>query len=281
MQPDAAAEGDDSDLRRIPPALALALVLALAPAGTAGVASANATSDSRDLTTYVNPLSGTFGAGFPMVGASLPFGMIQQGPDTGIPGAANPVNYDGYAYTDAEIRGFSLTHFDGAGIHISGDLPFMPTTGGVSSTDFTQYQSLFSHVDEVAQPGYYAVGLTTYNTRVQLSSPEHARIQRYTFPSTTAANVLLNASLSINGMHPASVNVIGNNTFQGSMSSAANPANGYTLYYTAVFDPPFRLWGTWTGRPITAGSTSTSGGASGPYATFDTTPTGLLNMPVG
>src|SRR5258708_25565628 len=235
MQPDAAAEGDDSDLRRIPPALALALVLALAPAGTAGVASANATSDSRDLTTYVNPLSGTFGAGFPMVGASLPFGMIQQGPDTGIPGAANPVNYDGYAYTDAEIRGFSLTHFDGAGIHISGDLPFMPTTGAVSSTDFTQYQSVFSHLDEVSQPGYYAVNLTSYNTRVELASTPHAGIQRYTFPRTTSANVLLNASLSINGMHPATAQGLANNAFQGSMSSRANPADRYTLYYTAEF----------------------------------------------
>src|SRR5258708_2428292 len=208
MQPDAAAEGDDSDLRRVPPAPALALVLALATAGTAGVAAAPATSDSRDLTTYVNPLSGTLGAGFPMVGASLPFGMIQQGPDTGIPDAANPVNYDGYAYTDADIRGFSLSHFDGAGIHISGDLPFMPTTGTVNSTDFTQYQSLFSHTDEVAQPGYYAVGLTTYNTHVELASTTHAGIQRYTFPSTTEANVLLNASLSITGMHPSSVHAI-------------------------------------------------------------------------
>ncbi|HXA43440.1 MAG TPA: GH92 family glycosyl hydrolase [Candidatus Solibacter sp.] len=259
----------------------MALGLALAPSGIAGVASPNVTSDTRDLTAYVNPLSGTLGAGFPMVGASLPFGMIQQGPDTGIPGAANPVNYDGYAFTDTDIRGFSLTHFDGAGIHISGDLPFMPTTGAVTSTDFTQYQSLFSHVDEVAQPGYYAVGLTTYNTRVELASTPHAGIQRYTFPSTTVANVLLNASLSINGMHPATVNVVGNNAFQGLMSSTSNPASGYTLYFTAVFDRPFSSWGTWSGGTITPGSTSTSSGASGAYATFDTTSNRVVNLRVG
>src|SRR4051794_13379625 len=88
-----------------------------------------------DLTTFVNPLSGSLGSGFPMVGASLPFGMAQVGPDTGFPGQEDPVNYDGYSYQDPVVRGFSLTHFDGAGIQIAGDLPFMPTTGAVSSTD--------------------------------------------------------------------------------------------------------------------------------------------------
>jgi len=167
-------------------ALALpAMAFATTPALAAGA-------DTRDLTAYVNPLSGTFGAGFPMVGASLPFGMIQQGPDTGHPGTADPVNYDGYAYNDTQVRGFSLAHFDGAGIHISGDLPFMPTTGAVSSSDYKQYQSTFSHTNEVAVPGYYAVDLSTYQTRVELGSAGHAGIQRYTFPATAQANVLFN-----------------------------------------------------------------------------------------
>src|SRR5436190_21149685 len=85
-----------------------------------------------DLTQYVNPLSGTLGSGFPMVGASAPFGLIQPGPDTGLAdGSEDEVNYCGYGYQDPAIRGFSLAHFDGAGIHIAGDLPFMPTTGTV------------------------------------------------------------------------------------------------------------------------------------------------------
>ncbi len=68
-----------------------------------------------------------------MVSAELPFGLIQPGPDTAMPdGSQDPVNYDGYSYQDPDIRGFSLTHFDGAGIQIAGDLPFMPTTGTVS-----------------------------------------------------------------------------------------------------------------------------------------------------
>src|SRR3954447_619015 len=83
-----------------------------------------------DPASYVNPLSGTLGSGFPMVGASVPFGQIQPGPDTALAdGSDDPVNYCGYGYQDQTIRGFSFTHFDGAGIQIAGDLPIMPTTG--------------------------------------------------------------------------------------------------------------------------------------------------------
>jgi predicted alpha-1,2-mannosidase len=255
-------------------------LLALLPMATprAGVALA-AGADTRDLTTYVNPLSGTLGAGFPMVGASLPFGMIEQGPDTGTPGAADPVNYDGYAYADTHVRGFSLAHFDGAGIHISGDLPFMPSTGAVSSSDYTQYQSAFSHTNETSVPGYYAVDLSSYSTHVELASAVHSGMQRYTFPSTTQANVLFNASLSIDGLHPATVNVVGSNTLQGFMLSSKGA--GYSLYYTAVFDRSFSAFGTWSGTTFTASSRNTSGANNGAYVTFDTTTNPVVNMRVG
>src|SRR3954468_5462699 len=112
-----------------------------------------------DLTQYVRPLSGTLGSGFPMVGASVPFGLIQPGPDTGLAdGSEDPVNYCGYAYQDPTIRSFSLTHFDGAGIKIAGDVPFMPVTGPPAA-DPQKDASAYEHAMEVAEPGYYAVTL--------------------------------------------------------------------------------------------------------------------------
>ncbi|MFL5896610.1 MAG: glycoside hydrolase family 92 protein, partial [Thermoleophilaceae bacterium] len=135
---------------RVPRPIALLAGLALALPATAAAA--------PDSARYVNPLSGTLGSGFPMVGASVPFGLIQPGPDTGLPdGSEDEVNYCGYAFQDPVVRDFSLTHFDGAGIHIAGDLPFMPTTGAVSF-DPGQTASPYSHADETAEPGYYAVG---------------------------------------------------------------------------------------------------------------------------
>src|SRR3954467_7435247 len=85
---------------------------------------------SADPAQYVRPLSGTLGSGFPMVGASVPFGQIQPGPDTALAdGGDDPVNYCGYAFQDTTVKGFSFTHFDGAGIKIAGDVPVMATTG--------------------------------------------------------------------------------------------------------------------------------------------------------
>ena len=70
----------------------------------------------------VNPFVGTEasapdfgtggGAGNTFPGATLPFGMTAFGPDT-IPSLTNFTA--GYTYSDDQIRGFSLTHFSGAG----------------------------------------------------------------------------------------------------------------------------------------------------------------------
>src|SRR5689334_24078597 len=120
-------------------ALVIAVCLALLPA------SASAASDPAS---YVRPLSGTLGSGFPMVGASVPFALIQPGPDTGMAdGSEDPVNYCGYGYQDPTIRSFSLTHFDGAGIKIAGDVPFMPVTGAPAG-DAQQDASPYEHATE-------------------------------------------------------------------------------------------------------------------------------------
>src|SRR5205823_13939222 len=113
-------------VRRLCALVVACVLLGAAPAALAGPG-------GGDLTRYVNPLSGTLGSGFPMVSAAAPFGLIQPGPDTVLAdGSQDPVNYCGYGYQDPAIGSFSLTHFDGAGIPIAGDVRFMPTTGAPS-----------------------------------------------------------------------------------------------------------------------------------------------------
>src|SRR4051794_14534294 len=169
-----------------------------------------------------------------MVGASVPFGQIQPGPDTALPdGSDDPVNYCGYSYQDTTIRGFSFTHFDGAGIKIAGDLPFMPTTGA-PSFDAQQNASPYLHSDEVAEPGYYAVGLQKYSTRVELTSALRASMARMTFPSTSQANVVVDPTRSIAGSNNGRLDVTGNRTFTGSTRSPDN----YTVYFAGSFDRP-------------------------------------------
>src|SRR3954467_5110720 len=80
-----------------------------------------------DLASEVHPLDGTMPPGFIFPGAVVPFGMVQNSPDTPAQFA-----YGGYDYSDAAIRGFSLVHLSGPGVKKGGDLPFMPTVGPAS-----------------------------------------------------------------------------------------------------------------------------------------------------
>lgn len=258
-----------------------ALALLATSATCLGARAAVATSDTRDLTQYVDTLGGTLGGGFTFAGVERPFGMVQLGPDTTYPASNDHLDYTGYAYNDPLIRGFSLEHFSGAGIPIGGDLPVMPTVGQVTSTDPITNASSYDHATEVAQTGYYAVDLRNYGTHVELAATERAGIQRYTFPSTTQANVLIEAGVSVAGTHFAALQVVGDHTVTGRLRYEKNPPQGYDLYFTAVFDRAFSSFGTWLGSTISAGSRSAAGTGAGAMLTFDTSTNRVVNMRVG
>src|SRR4051794_1159054 len=195
-------------------------------------------SADEDLTALVNPLAGSLGPGFVTVGAGLPFGMVTPGPITTTPAGDDPVNYVGYSSQAPQIRGFALTHFSGAGIHIGGELPMMPTTGEMTSNDPGRFASGFSHADEVAQPGYYATTLTSYRTRVELTSTTRTAVERYTFPATTQANVLFDVSRDNDSSSLVSTwHVVDSRTVTASVDVPGN--GGIRMWFVARFDRPF------------------------------------------
>ena len=144
------------------------------------------------LTSSVNPFIGTGGHGHTYPGPSLPFGMIQPGPDTRLTGWDG---CSGYHYSDSRIFGFSHTHLSGTGIPDYADVLLMPTTGAVRLNNGADgkpgYSSAFSHDDEIAAPGYYAVTLKDYGVRAELTTTTRAGVHRYTFPSGQPAHVVL------------------------------------------------------------------------------------------
>src|SRR4051794_32353712 len=256
--------------RRIGLAVAAALVATAGLPALAGVAPAEA------LPALVPPLAGPLGPGFVTVGAGVPFGMVTPGPATTTPAGDDPVNYVGYSYQDPEIRGFALTHFSGAGIHIGGELPFMPTTGAVSSSDPTDWASPYTHAQETAQPGYYSVMLDRYQVQAELTATTRTAVERYTFPATTHANVLLdvtrdNDSNQANppnhgGTQRGAIQVGDDNrTVTGHVDVPGS--NGITIYFTARFDRPFVAHGNWDD--------------GGGWVTFDTTSDPTVGVRVG
>src|SRR3954462_3824830 len=155
--------------------LALLVLAASAPAA-----------HGSDVARYVDPPMGTFGTGWVFPGSDVPFGMVQNSPDT-----LGPLVYAGYMGNDALIRGFSLVHESGIGVTDGGDLPFMPWIGnGTPPSDPMQYAAPFDHGNEHAEAGYYSVLLGSGIT-VELTAAAHAALQRYAFPPGTDSYVIV------------------------------------------------------------------------------------------
>src|SRR5580692_1415724 len=90
-----------------------------------------------DYTQYVDPMVGTGGHGHTFPGPTMPFGMVQLGPDTRLD------TWDGcsgYYFTDTVVYGFSHTHISGTGDADYCDVLFMPTVGEPQLKN-TAYQS--------------------------------------------------------------------------------------------------------------------------------------------
>ena len=126
-----------------------------------------------NLTQLVNPRIGTGGHGHVFVGANVPFGMIQLGPNEHTRG------WDwcsGYHESDSVIIGFGHMHLSGTGIGELGDVAFLPVL------DKEQREVLFSHRAERVRPGYYSVMLDNH-VHVELTATERAGMHRYTLPA--------------------------------------------------------------------------------------------------
>src|SRR5579862_3054972 len=207
---------------------AAALVLAAGPAALllprqAAAASAAVT----DPASLVNPFIGTENNDDDFPGADAPFGMVQWSPDT----TSRP-DGGGYSYKDSAITGFSLTHLSGPGCSAEGDIPVLPTVGTVDTTATDS----FSHSSESAQAGYYSVGLANGVT-TQLTATTRTGMADFTFPSSTAANLIFKLDDSATGDTATTFSVISNTEVQGSVTSGnfCGAGNSYTMYFDVRF----------------------------------------------
>ena len=130
------------------------------------------------LEAQVNPFIGTGGDGHCFPAATYPFGLVQAGPDTGW----GTWEYcSGYRYKDSHITMFSQTHNPGGGCPDYADIGIMP--GVVSNR--------FSHADETARPGYYAVTLKDGDIRVEVTASEHCAFYRIGYGKKREAKLLV------------------------------------------------------------------------------------------
>ncbi|QIY60834.1 lectin [Streptomyces sp. RPA4-2] len=225
-------------LPRPPGTTAIGLLAAAALAAAGLCAPASAAEKAALVTspaTVVNPFIGTSNQADDFPGADVPFGMVQWSPDT----PSRPSG-GGYEYNDSSITGFSLTHIAGPGCGAVGDIPVLPTVGTVN----TGATDAFSHANESASAGSYKVALNNQVT-TELTTTTRSGMARFTFPSSSQANLIFKLTGSQNGATSTQFTKVSNTEVSGQVTSGhfCGAGNTYSVYFDMVFDQPFTSQG--------------------------------------
>ena len=214
-------------------------------------AQAAAAAGPSDVLSLVDPFIGTGAHGHTYPGATVPFGMVQVSPDT------NDSGWDwcsGYHYGDTSVMGFSLTHLSGTGVGDMLDVLLVPTVGplrldpGTPEQTGQGYRSRFSRNEEAASPGYYSVRLADSGIRVELTATPRVGLQRYTFPASNAAHVVLDLDhrFRADGWRGAildsEIEIRGKDTIVGWRRVTQWAVNRH-VYFAARFSKPFAAYG--------------------------------------
>ena len=210
---------------------------------------------------HVDPFIGTAGMGHTFPGACVPFGGVQVSPDTdtiphNVAGKYQPEVYSlcaGYRWEDPTIVGFSHTHLSGTGHSDLGDVLLMPTTGplrlnpGTADRPENGYRSRYSHDTETASPGFYAVTLSDYGIRAEVTATTRTAVHRYTYPADGIdRHLVLDLSHGLYDYEGktlwASVRMVGDSLLTGYRITQGWAREHYT-YFAVRFSRPVKDYG--------------------------------------
>ena len=261
----------------------LSLILAVGSLLACGSCTSPVTTSADDPVQYVEPRIGTAHCRyFHFAPGALPFGMAKPGPSTnGHLGNKDGWEATGYDYRDTSIEGFPCVHeFQVGGITL------MPTTGTLITvpgrpTDKERrgYRSRFSHDDEVATAGYYAVLLQDYGIRAEMTATTRVAYQRYTYPASEESHLLFNIGSRMGesgAVKDAEVRLNDDGTIEGYVVTLPEYVKKYQpgaevpIYFSAVVDKKPTAWGIFMGRNRTPDVREAKGVGAGLYLTFPT-----------
>jgi predicted alpha-1,2-mannosidase len=196
---------------------------------------------SADVLQYVDPFIATGGHGHAFPGAVVPFGMVQLSPDNKSKG------WDwtsGYHYSDNELLGFSHTHLSGTGVGDLLDILVLPFHGDYAASlksPAGRPVATYSHADEQARPGYYAVQLKDQGISAELTATERVGVHRYQFSQAKDAQLLLDLGYAQN-YDKAVVGFIRQLDAQTLVGYRVSTgwAKLQPLYFVARFNQPFQ-----------------------------------------
>jgi predicted alpha-1,2-mannosidase len=239
----------------------------------------------KDNIDYVNPFIGTGGHGHTFPGPTLPFGMIQLGPDTRLTGWDG---CSGYHYSDSIIYGFSHTHLSGTGVGDYCDILFMPTVGKPEFVSGyineyektnTGYGSVFQKKNEEASVGYYSVFLDDYAIKAELTSSLRCGIHQYTFPESDSSNIIIDLTHRDAVIH-SDIEFLSDTEIWGSRISNSWAKEQY-IYFYAQFSKAFKDHGILINDSLHRNINSAEGENIKAYVSYKTGENEMINVKVG
>ncbi len=188
-----------------------------------------------DLTQFVDPYIGSDYHGHVFVGANVPFGAVQLGPN-------NPTQgwdwCSGYHYSDSLLIGFAHTHLSGTGIGDLGDILFMPLAHEYKYDEGVPYnwQAKYSHDNEVVKPGYYSIELKKPNIKAELTATNRVGFHKYNFKNDGNSKVLIDLKYGTgwDRFSKGEIKQVGDNSIQGFRFSSGW-ANDQRIFYFTEF----------------------------------------------
>ena len=207
---------------------------------------------------HVDPFIGTGGVSWMCAhnspAATMPFGMVRLAPDTASLILNDTcLNRSGYFYGDNKIIGFSHSRLLGADSQEGGVFRILPSTKAFFGRPDDELQfSHFSHANEVAMPGYYAVRLHDEGILAELTATTRVGVHRYTFPVNVMPRLMLDVSsvLGKGRSKDASVTVLpdkyqieGHVKIFGSFSGRYDGLDVYFVAQTSVPIAEQVIWG--------------------------------------
>lgn len=216
----------------------------LASVALAAIASCSKT-EQKDFTQFVDPLIGSGGHGHVFVGANVPYGMVQVGPQQ----IRDSWDWcSGYQYSDTLVIGFSHTHLSGTGIGDLGDILLMPYDPAktIYSSEYmprkkTEAVHVYAHLDhakEVVTPGYYSLEMPDYGVNVRLTATARTGLHEYTFTADTSAILVdLCSGIGWDGVTDWELTVKDETHIEGYRRSSGW-AEDHTYWFAAEFSEP-------------------------------------------
>jgi predicted alpha-1,2-mannosidase len=213
-------------------------------------------SSEKEPADYVDVFTGTSNSRW-MLGpyASVPYGMVQLGPDNQTSGWMG-----GYEYSVMNVSGFSHIHaWTMSGLRIMPAMQDFTKDDGASDKPYrgasAGYHSRIDKASEKGSPGYYSCYLYDANCKAEMTATTRCGFHKYTFTKEGNARIIMDLLFPAEDkpdIRDAEIKMVSDKLIEGYANTIVVSTNNmeYILYFSIQFDKPFKNMGGWINDSI-------------------------------